>query len=147
MKKVYLILSIAVSGVFVAMSICRPDILAKNEFLVGFVNHEVLNIMAVIMTISIASIATIHIWFNELEDKHQQRVFGGARRQINQAAFLFIGLFLAQLVLLIIRSLEIFEGSDIARSLFNGASVILLLCTVLTLADIMSVVRALTPAD
>jgi hypothetical protein len=147
MKIVSLIAMIVLAGVFVAMSVCMPKILADNEFLKGFINQEVLSIMAVIMTISIASIATIHIWFNELEDKHQKKVFGSARREINQAAFYFIGLFVAQLVCLITRSLPLFHGSDVALSLFNGGSVLLLLCSVLTLIDIMGVVRALTPAD
>jgi hypothetical protein len=147
MKLIYTTCMIVLSGVFVAMSICAPSILAKNEFLVGFINQEILNIMAVIMTISIASIATIHIWFNELEDKHGKKVFGSARREINQAAFYFIGLFVAQLVWLIVRSLPIFHGSETALSLFNGGSILLLLCSVLTLLDIMGVVRALTPAD
>ena len=147
MKIVFLILLIVLAGVFVAMSVCQPEILARNTFLEGFINQEVLNIMAVIMTISIASIATIHIWFNELEDKHGQKVFRAARREINQAAFYFIGLFLAQLLCLIVRSLPIFGGSDVALSLFNGGSLLLLLCSVLTLMDIMGVVRALTPAD
>ena len=147
MKIVYFVFLIVLSGVFVAMSVCEPGILAKNKFLEGFINQEILSIMAVIMTISIASIATIHIWFNELEDKHGKKVFGSARKEINQAAFYFIGLFLAQLFCLIVRSLPIFDGSITALSLFNGGSVILLLCSVLTLMDIMGVVRALTPAD
>jgi hypothetical protein len=147
MKIVYFVFLIVLSGVFVAMSVCEPGILAKNKFLEGFINQEILSIMAVIMTISIASIATIHIWFNELEDKHGKKVFGSARKEINQAAFYFIGLFLAQLLCLIVRSLPIFDGSTTALSLFNGGSVILLLCSVLTLLDIMGVVRALTPAD
>jgi hypothetical protein len=147
MKIVYLIFLIVLAGVITAMSVCEPSILAKNEFLKGFINQEILSIMAVIMTISIASIATIHIWFNELEDKHGKKVFGAARREINQAAFYFIGFFLAQLLCLIVRSLPSFDGSMTALSLFNGGSIILLLCSVLTLLDIMGVVRALTPAD
>ena len=147
MKIVFMIVLVVLAGVFIAMSVCQPAILAKNKFLDGFINQEVLSIMAVIMTISIASIATIHIWFNELEDKHGHKVFGAARKEINQAAFYFIGLFLAQLLCLIIRSLPIFDGSEMALSLFNGGSILLLLCSVLTLIDIMGVVRALTPAD
>ena len=146
-KTIYIVCMIVLAGVFIVLSACAPTVLAKNEFLVGFINQEILNIMAVIMTISIASIATIHIWFNELEDKHGKKVFGPARREINQAAFYFIGLFIAQLVCLIVRSLPIFHGSDVALSLFNGLSLLLLLCSVLTLLDIMGVVRALTPAD
>jgi magnesium-transporting ATPase (P-type) len=147
MKTVFQVLLIVLIGVVIAMSVCQPTILSHNKFLEGFINQEILSIMAVIMTISIASIATIHIWFNELEDKHGNKVFGAARREINQAAFYFIGLFLAQLLCLIVRSLSIFEGSDIAMSLFNGGSLLLLLCSVLTLMDIMGVVRALTPSE
>jgi magnesium-transporting ATPase (P-type) len=146
MKIISIVLLIVLAGLFVGMSICDPGILAKNKFLEGFINQEVLSIMAVIMTISIASIATIHIWFNELEDKHGKKVFGAARREINQAAFYFIGLFLAQLLCLIVRSLPIF-GGETSVSLFNGGALLLLLCSVLTLADIMGVVRALTPSD
>jgi len=147
MKAVYLTCLLVVSGVVIAMSVCAPEILARNKFLDGFINHEILAILAVIMTISITSIATIHIWFNELEEKHQRKVFGGARREINQAAFYFIGLFLAELGCLICRSFPIFEGSLTAQSLFNGAALIILLCSVLTLLDIMGVVKALTPPD
>lgn len=147
MKTVFHVLLIVLAGIVIAMSVCQPAILAHNKFLEGFINQEILSIMAVIMTISIASIATIHIWFNELEDKHGKKVFGAARREINQAAFYFIGLFLAQLVCLIVRSLPLFDGKETAMSLFNGGSLLLLLCSVLTLMDIMGVVRALTPTD
>jgi hypothetical protein len=146
-KYVYFIILIVIAGVFVSLSVCDPAILSKNAFLAGFINHEILGIMAVIMTISIASIATIHIWFNELESKHDKKIFGAARKEINQAAFCFIGLFIAQLLCLFVRSLPIFETSDRAISLFNGMSVLLLLMSVITLWDIMGVVRALTPPD
>lgn len=147
MKKVYLITLIVTGGVLLVMSICAPAVLSKNAFLVGFINHEILSIMAVIMTISIASIATIYIWFNELEAKHERRVFGAARREINQSAFAFIALFVGQLICLFVRSLPIFTNSDIAVSIFNGISLLLLLSSVITLWDIMAVVRALTPED
>jgi len=122
-----------------------PHVLANNNFLTGFVNHEILAIMAVIMTISIASIATIHIWFNELEEKHGQRVFGKARREINHSAFVMIWLFVGQLALLIIRSM--FLENVTAISLFNGVSVLLLLASVITLLDVMGTVKSLTPTD
>jgi hypothetical protein len=144
MKNIYVILMIVLAGVFVAMSVCVPHVLAENQFLIGFINHEILGIMAVIMTISIASIATIHIWFNELEEKHGKTVFGKARREINQAAFTMIWLFVGQLALLIIRSL--FLQSIIVVSLFNGGSLLLLLASVITLLDVMGTVKSLTPS-
>lgn len=145
MKTIFITLLIVLSGLFAAISICRPAILADNEFLTGFVVHDTLNIMAVIMTIAIASIATIHIWFNELESKHQSTVFGPARREINHDAFFLIWLFVGELALLILRNY--FIGNATAISLFDGAALIVFLCSVLTLIDIMYVVRALTPSD
>jgi hypothetical protein len=147
MKIVSLVLLIVTGGVLLATAICMPSVLFSNEFLMGFIDHEILNIMAVIMTISIATIATIHIWFNELEDKHQKTVFGAARREINSSAFWFIGLFVAQLVLLIVRSFSIFASKPTAMSIFNGISLLLLLTSVITLWDIMAVVKSLTPRE
>jgi hypothetical protein len=145
MKTVYAIFLIVLSGVFAAASVCRPDLLAANEFVQGFVTHDALSIMAVIMTIAIASIATIHIWFNELEAKHETKVFGKARREINHDAFVMIWLFIGELALLIIRNY--FTGNMVAVSLFNGAGIVVFLSSVVTLIDVMSVVRALTPSD
>ena len=143
-KAIYIVFLIVVAGGTVATSICSPKLLADNEFLKGFVNHEILGIMAVIMTISIASIATIHIWFNELEAKHGQKVFGQSRREINQAAFIMIWLFVVQLGLLIVRSNF---SDERAIAFFNGASILLLLASVITLLDVMGTVKALTPSD
>lgn len=145
MKTIYIVTMIVLAGVVISMSVCAPHILVKNEFLHGFVNHEVLAIMAVIMTISIASIATIHIWFNELESKHGKRVFGNARKEINQSAFIMIWLFVGQTLLLVVRSL--FLENDVAISLFNGGAVLLLLASVITLLDVMGTVKSLTPPN
>ena len=136
-----------IAAVFIILSATAPDFLADNKFLIGFVNQEILSIMAVIMTISIATIATIHIWFNELEAKHEKRVFSAARMELNQSAFYFVILFVAQLVCLVVRSFSIFESSKVAVSLFNGASLMLLLLSLVTLLDVLGVVRALTPKD
>ena len=145
MQIIFGVTIIVLMGVIISLSVCAPGILANNTFLANFIEDQILNILAVIMTISITSIATIHIWFNELEAKHQKKVFGKARKQINQGAFLFIGLFIAEVVLLIFRSF--FAGNLVAISIFNGIAMLLLLCSVFTLIDIMAVVKALTPED
>lgn len=142
-KYVYAITLIVLAGVTVSVSVWAPYLLAHNKFLTDFIEDQILNILAVIMTISIASIATIHIWFNELESKHDKKVFGQARREVNQSATIFIGLFVAEVALLIVRSF--FDGNDIAISIFNGAAMLILLGSVFTLADLMGVVKELTP--
>lgn len=145
MRVVAPIIIVVMSGLVVALSIYAPGILAENSFLKGFINHELLNTMAVIVTITIATIATIHLWFNELEDKHDKKVFGRARREINSGAFWLIGLFAGSVLLLIVRAY--FGGNLLEISLFNGFAIIILMTTILVLIDIMSVVRSLTPND
>jgi hypothetical protein len=145
MKTLYLTTLIVLAGLFTGISVCHPELLADNEFIKGFVEHDALNIMSVIMTIAIASIATIHIWFNELESKHQTKVFGKARREINHDAFLLIWLFVGELLVLII--ISYFHGNPLAISLFNGGALLLFLSSVVTLIDVVDVVRALTPSD
>jgi hypothetical protein len=145
MKVIYITLLVVLTGVFSTTSICRPELLATNEFVGDFLKHDVLAIMAVIMTIAIASIATIHIWFNELEAKHERRIFGAARREINHDAFILIWLFIGEFGLLAVR--YYCGDSKVILSFFNGAAIVVFLSSVITLIDVMNVVRALTPDD
>ena len=143
MKALYLTTLVVLSGIFASASLCRPTLLADNEFIKGFLAHDVLPIMAIIMTIAIASVATIHIWFNELEAKAEKKVFGEARREINHDAQLLIWLFLAEFIFLVIRAY--FDGSELAISFFNGAAIVVFLASVVSLIDILNVMRTLTP--
>jgi hypothetical protein len=129
----------------VSVSVCNPAVISNNKFLADFIEDQILNILAVIMTISIASIATIHIWFNELEAKYDKKVFGPARHQVNQSAFFFIACFVVEIIVLIVRAW--FDGNSTAIALFDGVAMIVLLCSVFTLIDLMGVVRELTPRD
>lgn len=146
MKTISVVSLIVLAGLLASITIGHPSYLSDNEFLKDFAKSQVLNILAVIMTITIASIATIHIWFNELEEKHQKKVFGAARREINQAAFALMIIFLAQLAVLIIRSAFGSESKEVIAA-FTSITILLVFTSVLTLWDIMAVVRALTPED
>ena len=115
MKVPAIVILVVVAGVLMAISISEPTVLSQNDFLKGFVTHEVLGMMAVIMTISMTTIATIHIWFNELEAKHGKKVFGAARREINSSIFHFVGIFVLQLIVLIVRSIPFFKNDVVVR--------------------------------
>ena len=145
MKKYFLIATIALTAVFICFAISAPDVLPSNDFLEKFLGPDILNIMAVIMTIAIASIATIHIWFNELENKHGKKVFGHARNEINQDASSLIGFFILETVVLFLRSF--FQNCNVFLTLFDGAALMLLLFSVFCLMDIMEVIKSLTPKD
>ncbi len=145
MKNVYLMFLIVLSGILTGIAVCKPEILTGNEFVEKFVVEDTLTIMAVIMTIAIATIATIHIWFNELELRHEKKVFGPARKEINANALLLVWLFVAELIVLILRGY--FKGYGTGTAMFDGAAIVVFLSSIITLLDIMNVVRALTPPD
>jgi hypothetical protein len=144
-KYIYIVTLIVLAGVTTCVSVCSPNLITENKFLQDFISDQILNILAVIMTISIASVATIHIWFNELEAKHGKKEFRSARREINQSATIFIFLFVGELVLLIARGF--FLEDSIAFPLLSGGAMLILLASVFTLADLMSVVKELTPSE
>lgn len=143
MKTIYIVSVIVLLGVCTTISVCRPDIIGGNKFLNDFVEHDILGIVGLMMTIAIPSIATIHIWFNELEVKSRSRIFGSARHEINSDALFLIWIFLILLVLLFLRSS--FSTHQMVVSLSNGFAMVLLFCSVLTLLDILRVIKSLTP--
>jgi len=82
-QSITLVLS-AVSGLVV--SIGWPSFFAENQFLVDFVNHEYINILAVLVTVSMVSVVQIHLEYTRIERRFQVRVFGDARRAVNASA-------------------------------------------------------------
>ena len=65
---------------FCAVStVSEPTFLAKNNFLQQFVNHEILALLAIILAITFASMANIHLALNRIV----MRAFG-RRRALGQ---------------------------------------------------------------
>jgi len=135
MKNLFLITIVVFTGVVLCISFAMPTFLSQNEFLSGFINHEILNILAVIMTVTAASAANIHLTFNSFEDKLGERgMFDGARREINSNVYWLIGAFSASIVALIIKSA--ITPSDLSISLINSFCLVLLLVNILVLIDV-----------
>jgi hypothetical protein len=57
----------------VICAVAQPSLLAdSNGFLLNFVNQELLAILGIIMTITLASAASLHLEFNKIEEKYQK---------------------------------------------------------------------------
>ena len=105
MKIIYWVIVIIFFGVVVSIAVCKPELLVENDFLKSFINHEIVNILALIMTVTTASVANIHLAFNRTEEAVQKLdVFIEARKEVNESAFWLIGLFIFSVIVLIIRS-------------------------------------------
>jgi len=126
-----------------ALTICIPEFLATNAFLSDFIGHEVLGILALIATVTIASAANIHLAFNRLEEKADKLgAFASARKEVNDSAIALVYLFLMTVGMLIVRAIS----EDVYWvSFWNGASLIILLVNMFVLIDLTLAIFELTP--
>jgi hypothetical protein len=138
---------------FVAVAtLCKPDFLASNEFLKDFVGSELLSLLAVILAITFASVANIHLALNQIiarvyekNIEHGQVKAGEIRKEINSNAWLLFYAFLACAAVLFFKAL--FSDNDYVLSAMNGIALGTLLVNVLVFHDIYSTVFALAASD
>lgn len=127
---------IAFSLLVLVVSIADPQLLSNhNTFLLNFVNHELLAVLGVILAITLASAAQLHLTFNQIEERHHSR--GGLSRtrgRVHNNAYWLIGLFAIAVALVVVKPL--LDGPEWAQSLFNGAALLVLLSNILILISI-----------
>lgn len=125
-------------------SICAPEILSdKNSFLKGFVTHELLAILAVIVSITLASTSALHLEFNKIEERCGRRGFVRARAGVKQAAYFLLALLVFAVVLIVSKSAM--SPSIKLQSFANGLGLFILFWNVLILISITQAVFAISP--
>lgn len=138
-----LALTILIIGIGI-VSWCHPAWLSdENEFLKGFMNHELLAVLGVIVTITLASAANLHLEFNRLEEAFEEGS-SVARAATKGYAYLLIVLFVLALALVVLK--PVVATSDHWQAAFNGAGILIIAINVLSLMDLTSAVFAI-PAD
>lgn len=122
-------------AVLVALLASAPEWVGdSNTFLAGFVNHEYINTMGVILAITLASLSQIHLSLNRMEEKRGERFLGGARKEIKSNAAWLIGLFVLGAGLVVVK--PIVGGGDRGSGFFNGACIGVLGLYIMILADV-----------
>lgn len=136
-----LFVAIALLG---SAAICNPEMLNQNEFLVAFLRHQLLSILAVIVTVTAASSANLHLSFNRAEEVSGKKgLFDEARKEVNRGAVLLLVLFLVALLALLIQA-GIPDAPMVEASISAGLLVLLLL-NVLVLIDLTLTIFAVHP--
>jgi hypothetical protein len=137
---------------FVAVAtLCRPEFLAHNSFLSQFITHELLSLLAVIMTITFASVANMHFIVSRLvasaPPERQQAVTNaadGMREELDSNAWLLFWAFVAAIAFLIVKGAM---GSNLfILSAMHGLGLGALLVNVLVFHDIYSTMFKLAAA-
>jgi hypothetical protein len=124
---------------WIAVCICiaaaRPAWLSdSNEYLKTFLQHDFLEFMGVIVTITLASSATLFIELNKLEEKIGRRTFSSTKLQVKHSAFSLIGALVATVIITITKPIVINgERYEVA---VNGLAILVVLFSVLILIDL-----------
>lgn len=128
-----------VAVALLVLSITAPWTLSdKNTFLEGFVNHEFLNFLGVVVTISLASAGNIHLEFNKIEEKAKQKFLSEPRKAIKTSAYCLILSLICGVVLVVVKPL-VCEG-EIAEAVFNSLCLLIVLFNAFILYDLTKLV-------
>ena len=106
----YIILTVFLLCGF-SISICKPAFFSENAFLDQFVNHEFINLMAVIVTVSLVSVVQLHMEYTRIERKFKQRAFEKSRRTVNANGVILIALFVFSFIISFIKGMPEVEGN------------------------------------
>lgn len=126
---------IVVAGVLAATVIARPAWISDNNtFLRNFVNHEYLNVLGVILAITLASLAQAHLSLNRMEEQRGYEFLDDTRKEIKDAAFWLIGLFVLAFILTMAKPLVC--QTETASAIVNALAILILTFYILILADV-----------
>jgi hypothetical protein len=134
---------LVLAGLLVGVSICDAKLLASNGFLNGFVNHEYINVLAVIVTVSLVSVTQIHLEYSRIERRFDVRVFEEARATINLGALLLTGMLLLAFIISFVRALPIVSENDVFLSLVHSSALLTVVTAVFIMYDLVRVVYVL----
>lgn len=146
MRIISIVALIALITTLATASVLCPRWLSDdgNTFLCNFVNHEFLSFLGVIVTITLASAANLHLEFNRIDDLSQSEAFTAARSAIKAYTVMLIVLFAGSFALVLFK--PIFGIGAQQSAGFNSAAIVVVVLNILALADLtLSVFRI--PAD
>jgi len=140
-------------SLFVAVaSLCKPAFLAENTFLNSLVGNDLLSLLAVVLAITFASVANIHLALNQIVGRVfknkvdvGQKIAGPLRADINSNAWLLFYAFLVCIFALALKS--VFVDNSHVVSVSNGLALGMLLVNVLVFRDIYCTVFELASTD
>ncbi|MDF1856308.1 hypothetical protein [Pseudooceanicola sp.] len=120
------------------MSIGWPSFLADNNFLINFVNHEYINVIAVLVTVSMVSVIQIHLEYTRIERRFKVRVFGKARGAVNISAVVLSSMLVTAFLLSFLRA--DLADNPVAVSIIHVAALMTVLECIFIMYDLVQTV-------
>lgn len=137
MQPVFLSLIIFVSSLlFFMISLQYPDWFSdSNSLLKNFINHEYLAFMGIIVTISLASAANIHIELNRIEEKIGVNIFSKSRKKLKISCALLIISLIISFIIVFVKGVGF--NSNLTQSVINSSSIINFIFVVCLMWDLI----------
>jgi hypothetical protein len=132
-----LLLVVAIGAVLLIIFSGSKILSDDNKFFGEFVSHEFLSFISVVVTITLASAANIHIELNRIEEKIQKKIFINVRASLKKSAYYLVFILMASVFLVALKPV-LAENDIFIHSIFNSFAIFLILFCTLTLLDITS---------
>lgn len=141
-----IILLISWTAISLSASAFVPSLFSdKNAFLKGFVTHEFVSFMGVLVTITLASAANLYVELNKLEDRRPGLVFKASKKHVRDSAYALIGSLVVSLVVVVAKP-WIGSGQN-GQSLFNCFALGVIGFAVMILIDLTQAAFDLDPKE
>lgn len=140
MKNIFRMITAIFAMMFFSMTMFDPNILASNTFLDKFVGAELIALLSLILTITLASVANIHLALNRIIKDNFKDVKAGyaaampVRREINSNAWLLFVLFIFSVAAIVMHGW--FSENIYLESFVYGIELIVLVLNICVLYDI-----------
>ena len=125
----------AIAASLLSASAFAPYLLSDsgNGFLMGFVNQELLSMLGVISTITLAAAGNLHLEINKLEDRTGLE-FLATRRAVKASAYSLIGAFAFSGILVVVKPM--LGSNDRATAASNSLAIVATLFSLFVLIDL-----------
>ncbi|MFU1478971.1 hypothetical protein ACM25N_15170 [Roseovarius sp. C7] len=118
-----------------AISFLYPPVFGdENGFLSQFVNHEFLNFMGIIVTITLASTANLHLELRRKEKEAKEEYLSGTRTAVRKSAFSLIWALVLSVILVVTKPL--IPEDQTWEALSNSFALAIILWGILVIYDI-----------
>ncbi len=135
---------IVLAGILLSASVCAPYFLSDrgNSFFKDFVNAELLSFLGVIVTITLASAANMHLELNKLEERTEGS-FPEARTAVRRSSAALIVLFAVAFILVMIK--PTLADNDHWSAALNSIVILIVVFNLAILADLTMAVFRIPP--
>lgn len=141
-----IILLISWGAISLSASAFVPGLFSdKNVFLKGFITHEFVSFMGVLVTITLASAANLYVELNKLEERRPGVIFKASKKHVRDSAYALIGSLVVSLIVVVTKPwIGVWEH---VQSLFNCFALGVIGFAVMILIDLTQAAFDLDPKE